>query len=554
MATKQKAPIKASLDQQLSTAIYNLVQGSLYPFQWEYIQNFARMKSSLWARGSGKSYTAGWECGIMALNKKDDFILTAGAENQAKELLKMVAGALRPIDRMKVAVTGESIFHKPPTAEQILLFNGSRIIVRPNNARTMASYSANVFWDETAKTLNDEEMWAAVFPILRHVRSMRLFSSAWGARGLFWEIMTRQRFKTFALHSTNIVEAVAQGLPADVDIIRMNTDPWMFDQEYMNSFKAATTNPFNYTLLEKCAKLQIEKAPVRGRAGSDGSLQQFFVGVDLGRTNDKTAIVWATEYPAGHVQVVAAEKISDMPLPQQEAYLERILRLPYVQSLACDATGLGTQMAESLGTKYPGKFIPFVFSMQSKNVIVTNALNKMEKGLVKIETGFGDGYLDVDPEETAPIYTKDPEKCGLGVSGDILNDLSLIQRTYSPSGNILYGATRNTGGHADGAWAYLLALHALAESTSGCMQIDFGYDENIVDAINDKGSFDIAAIINSTEKQQNILRDRELNSFKEQIADLTGNSSVGMFSEDEIAKMPDMERDYYGLPPRKRRK
>ena len=545
-------------DRILHDAIYRLIQGSLYPYQWNYIQDFSRLKASLWARGTGKSYTAGWECAILALEKKDDFLLTAGAENQAKELLRHTLRALEPIDKLTSVVTGESIFYKRPTAEQILLVNGSRIMVRPNNALTMAGYTANVFWDETAKTLNDEEMWRAAFPVLRATRSMRLMSSAWGARGLFWEIMTRQKFKSFSLHNTNIVQAIEQGLPADIDIIKMGTDEWMFDQEYMNLFIASTSSPFHQTLLEMCAKLVIEPAPRRGATGDDGSLQQFFVGVDLGRSNDKTAIVWATEYPAGFVQVVAAEKIGDMPLPQQEAYLERILRLPYVAALACDATGLGTQMADSLGMKFPGKFIPFNFNLQSKNQIVTNALFKMEKGLLKIDMGFGDGRQDVplpdDPHDGAP-NTRDPNRRGAGVSSDILNDLTMIQRTYSNSGNVLYGAQRNTNGHADGAWAFLLAVHALGESTSGSMMVDFGFDDYIVQTLKEEGSFDVSKIVASAAARERAAREREEKEmFNAGIARLTGNGVVGMFTEEELSRMSDIERDFYGYPPRKREK
>jgi phage FluMu gp28-like protein len=282
-------------------------------------------------------------------------------------------------------------------------------------------------------------------------------------------------------------------------------------------------------LLKRCSGLTFLEPPQPGGVAPDGSLQQYFVGVDLGRTNDKTAIVWMTEYPKGQFQAVRAMKIEDTPLPMQEKMIEEILNLPQVNRLAIDRGGLGMQMAESLGAKFPEKLIPFDFTMQSKNNLVQNALSKMERDLVRITPGC---------------------------ATEIIYDLSLIQRTFTSFGNMIYGAKRTASGHADGAWAFLLAMEAMREGGSGYMMMDFGLDQKIIDMINQEGSLRIrdigsynAAVSRLAETERDV-EQRERQIMMQYCSRLTGNGNVGIFTDEEIGQMTDNERDFYGMAPR----
>jgi len=489
------------------------------------------MQCSLWCRGAGKSFSAGWKAAVRALDKPgEDFLLVSASDDQAKLLLRFCKSALNDIDRLCSAV-GRTIYAKQPGIEAIELFNGSTIRARPSNARTLAGPTANIVWDEVAKTLNDEDVWQGINQIRRGYKSADLLSSAWGAQGLFYKIMEEGEFPEFRRRNIDIYTAIKQGLPRDIDALRAGCDEFTWQQEYENKFQGLASTPFNADLLKICSNLNFPAPPPMGAHKKDGSLQEYFVGVDLGRTNDKTAIVYMTEHPTGILQVVEAKKIENTPLHIQESMIEQILNLPYVTKLAIDAGGLGRQMSDSLGMKFPEKLIPFTFSMQSKNSIVSGALSRMEKSMVRI--------------------TKECEQ-------DVLYDLSLIQRTYNQQGNMIFGAKRNVSGHADGAWAFLLAVEASREAGHGNFYMDFGLDQSIVDMMDKEGSFRVNDIMEHNRRQQaQVIREsqadidrRNSQTIRQYMGVLTNNPSLGIFNEDEIAQMDDAERDFYGLPRR----
>jgi len=528
--TRGKKPPE-SINRSLASAIGQLVQATLYEYQYDYVLDRAPFQSSLWCRGAGKSFSAGWKAATRALEERDDFVLVSASENQAAILLRFCQSALDDIDKLCKAAIGRSVYLKDPGKIMIELFNGSRIISLPANPRTVAGYTANIVWDEVAKTMNDEEMWRALAQCTRSQKTIDLLSSAWGAQGLFYKIMAEGEFQHFKRRNIDIYTAIKQGLPRDINILRATCDDFTWQQEFENKFQGLASTPFNADLLKLCSDLTFADPPKMGAHKKDGSLQEYFVGVDLGRTNDKTAIVYMTEHPTGILQAVEARKIENTPLHVQETMVEQILSQPYVSRLAIDQGGLGRQMAESLGAKFPEKLIPFTFSMQSKNSIVSGALSRMEKSMVRI--------------------TKECEQ-------DVLYDLSLIQRTYNQQGNMIFGAKRNVSGHADGAWAFLLAIEAAREAGHGNFYMDFGLDQSIVDMMDKEGSFRVDEIIQSeVRRQAQATRDtpedidrRNRQTIRQYMGVLTNNPSLGIFSEEEIAQMDDAERDFYGLPRR----
>lgn len=519
------------INTSLAAAIEKLVKGSLYEYQYDYVMDTNRMQCSLWCRGAGKSFSAGWKAAIRALDKKDDFVLVSASENQAGILLNFCKNVLDEFDQLFKIAVGRSVYAKQPGKIEIELFNGSKIVSLPANPRTVAGYTANIFWDEVAKTLNDDEMWRALGQCTRSYKSVDLMSSAWGAQGLFYEIMAEGKHEEFVLRNIDIHTAIRQGLPRSIDALRAMCDDFTWEQEYLNKFQSAVSSPFHPGLLKICSELRLPEPPPIGKFADGGKLQQYYVGVDLGRTNDKTAIAWFTEFPEGYLQCVKATKIADTPLPVQEKMIEEILQMPCVGKLAIDNGGLGMQMSESLGAKFPDKLIPYGFTMQSKSSLVTNALSRMEKSTVHI----------------SPACEQ-----------DIVYDLSLIQRTYTQVGNMVFGAKRNSSGHADGAWAFLLGMEAARQAGKGCFFMDFGLDQNIIDILDQEGSLRVNDILNyqgqertkATMLQEQNLEKAERLAIGNYMGLLTGNHLASIFTSDEIGKMSNAELDFYGLPPR----
>jgi hypothetical protein len=159
--------------------------------------------------------------------------------------------------------------------------NGSRIIGLPANPDTARGYSGHIVLDEFAFHGDAHKIYAACFPIITRGYSIEVISTPNGTAGKFYEIAKSAGLagsgdrvigrsgeqenrspdhriigspdSLWSGHKVDIYTAVAQGLPAKVDMLRSGCDDeetWL--QEYCCQFLSDAQNYIPIELISSC--------------------------------------------------------------------------------------------------------------------------------------------------------------------------------------------------------------------------------------------------------------------------------------------------------------
>jgi phage FluMu gp28-like protein len=493
--------------------VQTLVNRLNYSYQLKYLADRSLRKFALFSRQTGKTRTIAEDHSLEAVSSPGlDCVIVSASENQVYEVLRDVEWWSNIWDDLARSVLGRSIYKKAPTATDIEYWNGSRVLSRNANPRTAVGYTGPVTLDEASKIMHDEEMFDALSPITSSGPfPFRMSGTPWGARGVFWKVCTGQ-IPGWSGHVVTIHDAVKMGCPRDVEDLRTQHDSLKFAQEFECRFLSRLLSPFTPDFLRMCADLDLPACPPIGHRLPDGKIPRYAIGVDVGRTNDRTDIIFGCEWPAGHYQVTAIDHMRGVSFEDQFNALKPWLDNPGIERMGIDATGLGMQLAEDLYKHNPAKVTQVHFSNQSKNAMMELALARMSQGKVKVLS-----------------------------DSDLQSDLGSIERKVLPSGTVTYQAPRTEKGHGDAAFAFIIWLAQLAD-VQGQFLFDIGYGTDMVageDAYSTRdgslGLFD-----GMGRKAIGLLPENPLAAF-------LAPSTSDMFTREEIAAMSDEEKIAYGL-------
>jgi len=427
-----KATAKAALREPLTgdALVAHAVTSLLLPYQVRWLADRSRYKIGNWSRQVGKSFVLTMEAVAQADTTRHNQLLFSASERQALENMEKVRRHLEYLQRV--------IDHQPPglrrrvlsprdtgSKEEALLANGARILAMPANPRTVRGNSGDVFWDEAALTQHDDEFWRAIFPIAtRSNFAVRITSTPMGDQGVFHERWFDQTGR-WSRHQVTLPEAVAHGLRIDQQAIRESVDEETWRQEYLCEFLSDAASYFPWELLKAAAQIFSDER--------DGNYRRT-MGIDLGRVRDRTAIYDAVDRPGGVRQLELVEVLHQVPFEEQERRVRSLLARPGVTRCCIDATW-NSMFAERLRLDLGPLVEPVVFSGPVKEELVLQSKRRFENGTLALD----------------------------GSDRDLLNDFHAIRRYVTPANNVRFDADRNERGHADRAWAAMLAVHAAAE-------------------------------------------------------------------------------------------
>jgi phage FluMu gp28-like protein len=176
--------------------------------------------------------------------------------------------------------------------------------------------------------------------------------------------------------------------------------------------------------------------------------RRLFVGVDVGRNRDRTVIT-VLERAGDTYQLRAILRLSEMRLPEQQARLEQVLRLPDVRAAKIDMTGLGLGLYEYTQAKYKEQIMGVNFA---SSVPVTDRLRK--------EGRSGETVRVTEALATQLLQAFEDRAIQIPIDNELRDDLRKPERFVSPSGRVSIAATRNEADHADHFWSLALALSA----------------------------------------------------------------------------------------------
>lgn len=410
----------------------SVIDEILLPYQRRWVRDESRFKIGLWSRQTGKSFATAAEAVFDCQCKpKSLWVVLSAGERQAIEWMRK---AKQWAEAVNLALDGyEEIRHKEEvmTRAEIHFGNGSRIVAIPANPDTARGYSANLILDEFAIHDNPWDIWAAIYPSITNPLSgekkLRIVSTPKGMGNKFADLWHKNEH--YSKHKVTIEDAVAMGLPVNLDELRAGVDdPDIWAQEYLCEFIDTTSVLLPYELIAKC-----EAEP---RALMPTPDAEHFIGMDIGRSKD-LSVLMVGERTGDQIRVIRQEVFKRMPFHEQLSHLCDIARSSQVRRVAIDATGIGAMLAEEAHRALGGKVVPVTFTHQKKNDLYSAMRRRFEERTVVIPS-----------------------------DRNLREDLHGVQRQVSTNGTISYRAARNEDGHSDRASALALMLHA-AERKGG---------------------------------------------------------------------------------------
>ena len=402
------------------------------PYQRAWIADESRFKIGMFARQTGKTFTTTFEiardCQLADLaGKRQRWVILSRGERQAKEAIE--EGVKRHCQALGSLVrTVEGDWRTDGASYRALEVEfpgGSKITALPANPDTARGFSANVFLDEFAFHQDSRKIWTALFPVISAGHRLRVVSTPNGKGNKFYDLMTSED-PIWYRQVTDIYQAVADGLPRDIDELRAalgDEDSW--SQEYELKWLDEASAWLSFELISSCEHDQAGR-PDLYQGGP------CYLGVDIGARND-LFVIWVDEL-VGDVawcrEVIAERRIS---FAAQDELLADVFRRYRVVRCCMDQTGMGEKPVEDAKRLHGSSRVEGVlFTTPNKLVLATLGKEQFEDRKCRIP--MGDAVLRTD--------------------------LHKLKKVQGPTGAPRFVAESDSAGHADRAWAKFLAANA----------------------------------------------------------------------------------------------
>lgn len=403
----------------------------LYSYQKRWIADESRFLAGMWARQTGKSFASAAKM-VLDCRATDGtrWVSISSGERQVKELMDKVKFH-GEITGMAITWAEETWSYQTPEGKdeyksvEARFKNGSRILGIPSNPDTARGYTANVYLDEFSVHKSSRELWAAVFPVVSRggLRMMVTFTPK-GKQNKAYEVWNNA---IFTQQKTDIYEAVAEGCPQDIELLKSAIDdPDLWAQEYELAFLDESTAFITYDMINECEVEEVQGS--RFTVGEKPGI--FYVGMDIGRRRDLT-VIWVMEMVGDVLWERERIDMKGATFHAQDSELDRVISA-YCPRRAClDQTGMGEKFVEDAERRHGGVIEGVLFTAPVKLDIANSLRRRFEDRLIRIR----------------------PDR-------KVRDDLHSVKKFITSSGNIRFDAERSEDSHADRFWALALAVHA----------------------------------------------------------------------------------------------
>lgn len=440
----------------------------LLPYQLRWVRDKARFKYGLWSRQTGKDFSCACEAvedcqfeiapdGQLVGPRKEatQWVVLANGERTA---LESVLQAKIWAEAYKFAI--EDIVEDRAGSETLLrsaeiwFSNGSRLRALPANPSTCRGLSANLILSEFAFHEDPDAIWRAIYPSLTNPlrggeKRLRIITTPNGMGNKAADIWTKnyqQPKALYSCHKLTIMDAVAQGLPVNVEEIKAGLDdPDGFAQEYMVEFIDSSAILLPYSLIEPCESPDATITVPWEFWSSASRPHPVFMGVDYGRKRD-LSVAWSAERVGDVLQTREVLEMAKTSTPDQIDALRP--RIRQVQRVALDYTGPGIGLGDFLVKEF-GEWDPEHDKFGKIQLCTFTAALKQEI-FPKMRMAFEARSVRI------PTFRS------------IREDLHSVYRQTGKSGTVNYAAPHNDDGHADRATALALMLRAAAMGGLQC--------------------------------------------------------------------------------------
>lgn len=395
------------------------------PFQLDWLLELATYAICLKARQTGFSHTSA-ALGVLwgAFHGELTTIISVG-DREAKEVLTYAKRHARVLNQLGCSLA--QIVKE--TEREIVFASGGRIIALPGTGGR--GFSGNVIIDEYAYAAHAAKVWDAAGAVTMLGGRLRVISTPNGIGNEFeqlWTGITKGRISGWKSFLVTLDDAIAQGYP--VDLAKCWTmakgDPRIFDQWFRCKF---LDNDLQYIPSDLFGKRFVDEISDAGVA---------FGGLDIGEKRDRTTLAIVKRNGDKRTLVhIESHKLTDDDLLDRLA--SKAINHYGCQRLALDKTGLGIFPSKRMKRTYGSKVEQVDFNLTTKEDLATGLYDVVQTG----ELDLPRVYM-FNGEDQMPA---------------LRDDVYAIRRIVTAAGNVRYDAPRTANGHADSAWALMLALH-----------------------------------------------------------------------------------------------
>lgn len=406
----------------------------LYPYQQAWLEDDSRFKIGMFARQTGKTFTTTLDVTLDAVEaesegRRSPWLILSRGERQSREAMdEGVKRHLQALGAVFSAYDEKVLINQTEyTALEVRLPGGTKITGLPANPDTARGPSRNIFLDEFAFHQNPREIWRAVFPVLSAGWRAAVTSTPNGKGNKFHELMTdRGLDRTWSRHQVDIYQAVADGLPRDIDELKAglnDDDAWA--QEYELQWLDEAAAWLSYELISSA---EHDSAGIpEGYLGGP-----CYAGNDIGRRRDLWVltvlelvgdVLWERE----RVELLRA------PFREHDEAMADVFDRYDVRRLCMDQTGMGEKPVEDARDRHGKSRVEGVlFTGPAKQGMATAAKERFQDRGLRIPMG----------------------------DSKLRKDLHSLRKLATPGGNVRFDAERDDNSHADRAWALFLAIEA----------------------------------------------------------------------------------------------
>lgn len=402
----------------------------LYDYQKKWLNDKSRFKVAMFARQTGKTFTTTLEIVLDCLKaeskgEKTRWVILSRGERQAKEAIN---------EGIKVHLTAvgcacqimEVPFSPTINALEVIFPNGSKITALPANPDTARGFSANVFLDEFAFHQDSRDIWKALFPVISAGWKLRVVSTPNGKGNKFYELMTDLNNTEWSRHTTDIYQAVKDGLPRNIEQLKKglnDEDAWT--QEFELKWLDEASSWLSYDLIDGV------EHPLAGKP-EHYTGNPCFVGMDIAVRGDLT-VIWVIELVGDVYWTREIITLKRTPLREQLAQLNRVFTQYNIISCNLDQTGMGEKMVEDA---------QYIHGKRRVQGVLFNTATKLNMATIGKDC-FEDKKLRIPRGDN-----------------ELREDLHKLKKITSATGTPRFVAESDSKGHADRTWACFLALSA----------------------------------------------------------------------------------------------
>jgi len=344
---------------------------NLHRFQQDLYLCEARFRIIVKGRQVGCSSALAWEAlAIAILYSGRTILFVSASERQATELLEYVKRAFYNND-FGIRLTEE-------TKTSMKFSNGSRILSLPNNPNTVMGFRADdVYVDEFAFYERDREMIDAILPSVSHGGRLTIWSRPAGKSGRFYSLIdeAKRGLNDFVLFEFPYTVVEDETYRTSVLSIRKTMDDASFGSTYMCEFVDDKISFFPYELINKVVNPDLKQTL--------NIAMELEMGIDFGKKVDSTVITFVELRDGRRLTRTIIEYLG-MTYTEQLRQIGLLIDEWNPTHVKIDATGIGERLHEELREKYGGIIVPYIFTTQLKQMLITDLKIAMEDKKIEI--------------------------------------------------------------------------------------------------------------------------------------------------------------------------